>query len=314
MYKYHPPRPIVIELIDGDGFQLRQKAADYIVEHQNLTGAQRGSLNEQSFGALAEIVIRNKLGMPEVNPVEHPLGYDILNPSNVKIDVKCRGGEKPFLEEYIGADGLPRESKHNFFARQVHDPNLDAEIFLMTHLLHPDPPTLPGSRRQRKWILYVCGWVSKERVIREGVYLPPGAVSERGREWFPYRAHQIEFYNRNLNGISSLDDILKIEPADVEEDKKRVGDLNLTRVDTLRIGYDLTGRGILKPEHVEYIKKEVGLLGPVNSILHANQSVHVLKWLHDKNVISEAEYQNMRREIPEEIFTGLDGNSAAPPV
>ena len=53
---------------------MRQKAADFIAEHQNKTGAQRGSVSEQSYGALAEIVIRNQLSMPEVNPGDHPLG------------------------------------------------------------------------------------------------------------------------------------------------------------------------------------------------------------------------------------------------
>ena len=96
MYKYHHPKPITVKLTDELGFQLRQKAAGYIAVNQNRTGAERGSSEEQGFGALAEMVIRNKLGMSEINPEDHPLGYDILLPSRIKLDVKCRGGELPF--------------------------------------------------------------------------------------------------------------------------------------------------------------------------------------------------------------------------
>ena len=127
------------------------------------------------------MVIRNKLGMPEINPEDHPLGYDLLLPSGVKVDVKCRGGALPFKEEYESSDGIAREAKHNFFARQMHDERLDADIYVMTHLETPSKRELPGTTRQRKWILYICGWVSKERVANEGVYLPRGSLTEQGR-------------------------------------------------------------------------------------------------------------------------------------
>ena len=181
MYKYHHPKPIIIKLTDELGFSLRKKAADYIAANQNRTGAERGSSEEQGFGALAEMVIRNKLGMPEINPENHPLGYDILLPSRVKLDVKCRGGALPFKEEYESNDGIAREAKHNFFARQIYDKQLNTDIYLMTHLETPKNRELPGTTRQRKWILYICGWTSKERVAREGVYLPRGSLTEQGK-------------------------------------------------------------------------------------------------------------------------------------
>jgi len=56
MYKYHHPKPIVIKLTDELGFKLRQRAAEYIAENKNITGAERGSSEEQGFGALAEIL------------------------------------------------------------------------------------------------------------------------------------------------------------------------------------------------------------------------------------------------------------------
>ena len=73
MYQYHHPRPIIVKLTDELGFELRKKASEYISAYKNQTGAERGSSEQQGFGALAEMVIRNKFGMPEINPKEHPL-------------------------------------------------------------------------------------------------------------------------------------------------------------------------------------------------------------------------------------------------
>ena len=109
-------------------------------------------------------MVRDRLGLP-IDMQDHPIAYDILLNSGVKINIKCRGGKLPFEEEYMSDDGLPREAKHHLFARQVHDPELDTDIYLMTHLETPGNRILPGTRRQRKWILYICGWVSKARVI-----------------------------------------------------------------------------------------------------------------------------------------------------
>ncbi len=307
MYTYHEPHPIVVKLTDELGFRLRQKAAEYIAANQNITGAERGSVEEQGFGALAEIVIRNKLGMPEINPEEHPLAYDLLLPSGIKVDVKCRGGVKSFQEAYESDDGIPREAKHNFFARQIDDENLDTDIYLLTHLENPgkNKNTLPGTQRQRKWILYVCGWVSKERVAREGVYLPRGSLTEQGRTWFTYRGQEIEFYNRNLNGLQNIEDLLSIDRPDVEKDKNHQGDLNLTSVDAIRIVYDLIGRGILSPEHLEFIKQETNLDQIVKPILHANQYFHLLNWLKEKSVIDDSVLARAREILQEEPYSGI---------
>ncbi len=256
MYKYHLPTPIEIKLTDERGFILRKKAAEYL-ENNLIKGAEKGNKEEQSFGLLTEIVIRSGIDFPEIKEDNHPLGFDILLPSGLKLDIKCRGGDLPFKELYVGEDEIGREAKHNFFARQIFDPKLDADIYLMTHLEHPSNPALPGTTRQKKWILYLCGWVSKERVIREGVYLPRGSITEQGKTWFPYRGQEIEFYNRNLNGLSSLKDILLLDKQDLEEDIKKKGNLNLTSVDALRIAYDLVGRGILIEKHVEFIKQKL---------------------------------------------------------
>lgn len=305
MYDYHHPKPLVLKLTDAWGFGLRQKAAEYIAANRNTTGAERGSSEQQGFGALAEIVVRNKLGMPEINPQEHPVAYDLLLPSGVKVDVKCRGGSLPFQEEYESDDGIAREAKHNFFARQIHDESLDTNIYLMAHLETPNNDVLPGTTRQRKWILYICGWVSKERVYREGVYLPRGSLSERGRNWMQYRGQEIEFYNRNLNGLSDINDLLSIEPTDVEKDKVRKGDLNLTSVDAVRIAYDLVGRGVLSKEHLAFIQKDVGLEKIVKPILHANQYFHLLKYLKEKGAVTDAEIKKAHQILQEEPYSGI---------
>jgi len=305
MYKYHHPTPIIIKLTDELGFQLRQKAAVYIAANENVTGAERGTSEQQGFGVLAEITIRNKLGMPEINPDDHPLGYDILLPSGIKLDVKCRGGALPFKEEYESNDGITREAKHNFFARQIHDENLDTEIYLMTHLETPSKRELPGTKRQRKWIFYICGWVSKERVAREGVYLPRGSLTEQGRTWFTYRGQEIEFYNRNLNGLEKIENLTTIEAPDVEKDKSHEGDLNLTSVDAIRITYDLIGRGVLSEKHLTFIQKETNLNKIVKPILHSNQYFHLLKWLKGKGALSDSEIEKAHKILQEEPYSGI---------
>lgn len=305
MYKYSPPKPIVVKLTDEWGFNLRQKAAEYVKANRNTTGAERGSIEEQGFGALAEIVIRNKLGLPDINSNDHPVSYDFLLPSGAKVDVKCRGGVLPFKEEYISSDGLPREAKHNFFARQIFDKSLDTNIYVMTHLETPSNRVLPGTKRQRKWILYICGWVSKKRVVREGVYLPRGSLTEQGRTWFTYRGQEIEFYNKNLNGFSELDDLLKIELADIKKDENQKGDLNITSVDAIRIVYDLVGRGVLIGKHINFVKSRTHLTQIVKPILHPNQYFHLLKWLRENNQITKREYKKAEAIMKEELYANI---------
>lgn len=308
MYKYKHPTPIVIKLTDEWGWEMRNKAAEYVAKNLNRTGAERGSSEEQGFGALAEIIIRNKLGMPEINPENHPLAYDLLLPSGVKIDVKCRGGVMPFKETYESSDGIAREAKHNFFARQIFDDKLDTDVYLMTHLETPNGKagrSLPGTKRQKKWVLYVCGWVSKERVAREGVYLERGSLTEQGRTWFTYRGQEIEYYNINLNGIETIEDILNIERENVEEDKKTRGQLNVTSVDAIRMAYDLVGRGVLNVEHVKQLQNKLNLTKFVKPILSQNQYFHLIKWLKANEIVGNGEVNSLLEVMKEEPYSGI---------
>ncbi|MBL7078599.1 hypothetical protein ISS42_03000 [Candidatus Shapirobacteria bacterium] len=305
MYTYCLPKPIVVKLVDELSFNLRKKAAKYVEENRNITGAERGNIEQRGFGALAEIVIRNELGMPDINPANHPVDYDFLLPLKVKVDVKCRGGKRAFQEEYLSDDELLREAKHNFFARQIYPKKLKTDIYVMTHLETPSNGMLPGTKRQRKWTLYICGWVSKKRVIREGVYLPRGSLTEQGRTWFTYRGQEIEFYNKNLNGLAKLTDLLKINKADVQKDEKHEGDLNITSVDAVRIAYDLIGRGVLKNRHVKFIKSKTNITQAVKPILHPNQYFHLLKWLRKNKQITSRDYKKAKKTMLEEPYSGI---------
>ena len=305
MYDYCRPDPLVIPLIDAEGYRLRQVARSYIDSNLNITGAERASEERQGFGALAEIVTRNKLGLSEINNEDHPLGFDFSLPSGVKVDVKCRGGDKPFSVTYEASDGIPREAKHNFFARQLFDDRLDADIFLLTHLQKPKKSELPGTTRQRKWVLFICGWVSKKRVIRDGVFLPRGAITESGRTWFDYKGQEIEFYNKNLNGLHALEDLMRLDTNDVIRDEAVASSFNLTSADAARIIYDLIGRSVFTHEEGLAALKKLNLEKNVSTILHVNQYFHLVRWLKSEGVIGGDAMQRLEAIFREEFFSGI---------
>jgi len=293
------PSFIVIDLSGNQGYALRQQAEEF-VRNYRARGAEAGSEEEQTYGILAEVVIRNKLGLPEIDPQNRPIGHDVLNPNGVRIDVKCRGGTLPFQNLYEGTGGIQREAKHNFFARQVFDERLDADVYLMTHLRVPHAKTpLPGTPRQRNWQLYVCGWVSKIRVQNEGVYLPRGSITEQGQRWFAYRSDEIEFYDKNLNHLKSLQDILNITQEDVQTDMKKQMSLHMTSVDACRIAIDMVGRGILPSETAENVIKKLGLNSGVPPFLHPNQYYHLMRWLQAQNLVTASQYEKLRQIFSE---------------
>jgi hypothetical protein len=308
MYVYQNPTPIVIDLSGEDGFELRKKALAF-VEKLKVRGKESGSSEEQTYGVLAQMAIRQKLGLPIELEENQGIGFDLLLPPGVKVDIKCRGGTLPFKENYVGSGGLEREAKHNFFARQLVDARLETDIYLMTHLETPKPMTrgktpLPGTPRQRKWILYVCGWVSKIRVKNEGVYLPRGAITEQGGKWFPYRGQEVEFYNRYLNGLRELKDILSIDFKDVEKDAKEPMHLHLTSVDAIRIGIDLVGYGIINKETLDFLKHKLEIKGDVPPILNPNQYHRLLKWLETQGKVDKKAISNLTEIMKEVEYKG----------
>lgn len=297
--------PIEIPLIDKNGLFLRTEVANYLSQNPNKTGAERGSIQQQGVGLLAEMVVRQYFQLPLINPPEHSLAYDFILPSGIKVDVKCRGGEKPFQLEYIGADGYPREAKHNLYARQVYDDSLDTDIYLMTHLMTPIKATFPGTARQQKWKLYICGWVSKQRVKKEGIYLPRHSLTEQGNTWFAYHGQEIEFYHSNLHHLNKLDDLINITPQDVAQDAQIDSSLHLTKVDLLRITQDLVGQGLVRPEVVVWVKSHFHFEKPIKPFLHYNQYLHASKWLHEQKQLTEADLHKIQQIIPLEQFEGI---------
>jgi hypothetical protein len=112
-------------------------------------------------------------------------------------------------------------------------------------------------------------------------------------------------YNRNLNGLANLKDILEVSKNDVADDEVKKGDLNLTRVDTLRIGYDLAGRNLINDGQLRFIKDKLDLDGDAGSFLHANQSLHVLRWLKENGAMTDQELQEKSSKLAVEGFDGL---------
>ena len=307
MYKYSLPKPIIIPLYGAEGFELRKKAVEF-VEKVRVMGAEAGNEQEQTYGMLAQMVIRKMLGLPLEPDENQSKGFDILLSSSVKVDVKCRGGTKPFQEKYVGSGGLEREAKHNFFARQVWNDKLDTDIYVMVHLECPKAPrgkktALPGTLRQRKWKLYIGGWVSKERVKKEGVYLPRGAITERGNEWFAYRGHEIEFYNQHLNGFADIKDLLLIDKKDVEVDGQKAINLHLTSIDAIRIAIDLAGQDIINKNIIEFLKEKLGINKKIPTIMHPNQYHHLLKWLKSHGKIKDKDIKKLSKIMPEVAYS-----------
>ena len=221
------------------------------------------------------------------------------------MDVKTRGGTLEFKEQYPGQDGVPRETKHNLFARQLFGPPLESDVFLFCHLQYPKDGKMPGTVRQKNWRLFVCGWASKERVAQTGVYVPRGALTERGKSWFPYRGQEVEFYQRNLNGLQRLGDLLVLDRADVEADAGKVMDPNLTTVDAARIAFDLIGRGLLPKALMDHLVAEYDFPDPVTPVLHSNQYLHLAEWLRKEGLIEEDALHRIQRAFPRLDFTGI---------
>lgn len=151
----------------------------------------------------------------------------------------------------------------------------------------------------------ICGWVSKKRVIRDGVFLPRGSLTERLRDWFSYKGDEIEFFNKNLNGIENLQDILAIEQMDIEKDIIKESSLNMTSVDALRITYDLVGRGVLKRSHIGKIKNKLGMIAADRTTFHPNQYFHLLRWLYEQSLATKGEIKKLKNLMKEVDYKDL---------
>lgn len=258
-----------------------KKARNQTVESKKL---------EVKKGFLAEYVIRDQLGMTGFDPDNSDYSADMVNPHGLRIDIKTEGVKFDFQEEYVGSGQIPRQAKHNFHPRQLYDPNLaKTDLFLVTRLRTGD--RFPGTGRptEKRWSLWVCGWVSKKRVMREGVLIPRGGITEQGSKFFDYRSHNVEFYQFALNKITDLKKWFNTIDLDaVREDESRDPDdtQQCTNADAQRIASDLLAKDVITRSQFDDINQYLGLRNKhVPSILDNNLTIRFIRYLVKRDVL-----------------------------
>ena len=339
MYTTTPPTPLIIDLNGKNNLDIRIKANDYVEDNweekfSKLAKSKMQTVEKKKLdikrGMLAQMAIRRELGLPEIEPEEIQLNEalgglasDLTNPNGVIMDVKMENITIDFQEEYDGSGGIPRQAKHNFFPRQLYDPKLaKTDLFIVTRLRSGD--TFPGSGRanEKKWKLWVCGWVSKKRVISEGVLIPRGGITEQGQRFFDYRSHNVEFYQYALNGMTDLKQWYNdIEKDDVVKDEEKNPQVTpqCTTADRQRIIGSLLVRGIISDEQFQKINESLGLDGKfVPPILHENHTISYVKHLvHDgklpNSILETLEKAGITETLPQDLpelnrfFSDSDG-------
>lgn len=245
---------------------------------------------EVKKGFLAEYVIREQLGLKPFDPDNSDYSADMVSPHGLKIDIKTEGVKFDFQEEYVGSGQISRQAKHNFYPRQLYDPNLmTTDLFLVTRLRTGD--TFPGTGRptEKRWSLWICGWVSKKRVIKEGVLIPRGGITEQGSKFFDYRSHNVEFYQFALNKIVDLKKWFEtIDQKAVREDESRDPDdtQQCTNADAQRISSDLLSKNIITRKQFDAINQYLGLSDShVPSILDNNLTIRFIRYLIKRGVL-----------------------------
>lgn len=285
MYNFFQPKPLEYK----PTYEERLEAAEN-VKRRKLTGRDVGSFDNQCEGELTEIIVRKLLGL-QPKTLKDGLSFDFML-GEVKWDAKTRGGKMPFSLCYSHEDGNAREAKHNIYTRQLDNENSTAEAFLFANLRmcnkRKGENAFPGSKRQRNWMLYICGWASVERIKRDSVKLYPGSISERGNRIMVYKGENSEFFNHNLNGFSNLynfpTEIKNITMDDVLEDaKKESPHPNSTKVDLQRIADEQHGKGHITKKEYQSVKKVLALEN-VSSLFHENQICEFYRWLNIEGI------------------------------
>ena len=202
---------------------------------------------------------------------DEDVGHDWVNKNGVKNDFKSRSGPKFALEFVHPGDGLIRSLKHNLWARQVHNYNtpLDTDVYILCHLLatpinnkKTGVNKMQGTKRQQKksWMLYVCGWISKAKAIKHGVYVTRGSISERGASVMTYRGEEIEFLHRNINPIDSFDYLQNLTKEDVKKDSEEVPPFpNITNPDFARVAQDVSS--LVIPKARDFVTESLEAVG-----------------------------------------------------
>ena len=292
---------LVIDLNGKDNIGYRKEVNDHVEDNWNeiiskFQKARTQSIEDKKLevkkGFLSQYVIRKNVGLEGIDAEDIDYSADLTSPKGIKIDVKMEGITMDFQEEYIGSGEIYRQAKHNFYPRQLFDPKLaTTDLFLVTRLRTGDQ--FPGSGRsnEKRWKLWICGWVSKKRVKNEGVLIPRGGITEQGQRFFDYRSHNVEFYQYALNKVDDLSEWFNdITKDNVNQDEQKNPDdtLQCTTADGQRIISDLLTKNIITREQFDNANSFLDLDGKyVPPILHSNHTVRFVKHLINKNVLTK---------------------------
>ncbi len=316
-----PSRVVLkIDLNRSNGIDMRREVNDHVEDNwdklRSSYGMTRGASEETrkmeiKKGYLAQYVIRKCVGLTGIDPDDIDYSADLTSPHGIKIDVKSEGIKFDFQEIYEGTGGVPREAKHNFYPRQLFDHNLEStDLFVVTRIQTGDMFPGSGQRSEKRWNLWICGWVSKKRVIREGILIPRGGITEQGQKFFAYRSHNVEFYQYALNPVNDLAHWFDgITRDDVHHDETKHPDdtRQCTTADAQRIMDDLLAKGVIERGQFEKIGRAINPEGKhVPSILHDNHTVRFVRHLVRQGQLPPAILQrlgqvNIRETRPENL-------------
>ena len=290
---------VAIDLNGRKSHAIRKEVSDYVDARWTEILPRFGKAGKQSEesrkmevkrGFLAQYVVRRAVGLAGIEGDGAGHSADLASPRGVGIDVKTEATSFDFQEEYEGSGGVMRQAKHNFYPRQLYDPKLaKTDAFLVTRIRTGDEFPGSGISTERRWKLWICGWVSKRRVINEGVLVPRGGVTEMGSSFFAYRSHNVEFYQHALNPIGSLRDWFgTISPETVKGDEERNPDATrqCTTADAQRIIGDLLAKEVISREEFRAINRHIGLDDiRIPPILHSNHAVRLAKYMINEGLL-----------------------------
>ena len=299
---------ILIDLNGPNAHVLRKEVSEYIDDNwetmKPMFGVtRRGNEDTRKLevkrGFLAQYVVRQSVGLEGIEDEGNAdFSSDLTTPNGIRIDVKTEGASFDFQKEYAGSGGVMRQAKHNFHPRQLYDPNLaGTDAFLVVRMRTGDTFPGSGSSREKRWKMWVCGWVSKKRVINEGVLIPRGGITEQGGSFFAYRSHNVEFYQNALNPVESLTDWFRgLARSDVTRDEALDPDTTMqcTIADAQRIISNLLARGVIDREQFDSINRAIGLGGAhVPPVLHSNHTVRFVRHMVRRGLLSRDALQKL---------------------
>ena len=133
-----------IDLNGSNGIDFRKEVHDHVEDNWDMmeskfkksrTQTTEAKKLEVKKGFLSQYVVRRHVGLEGIDAGDMDYSSDLTNPNGIKIDVKMEGIKIDFKEEYDGSGGIMRQAKHNFYPRQLFDPNLaTTDLFLVTRL------------------------------------------------------------------------------------------------------------------------------------------------------------------------------------